>query len=70
MEKGTFLRKRPEKFNPTIQSLLIVLHRNKALHNFCAMGKRSIVEWNIDLEYVLVCLLIFHFIVRSTFLEY
>ena len=34
MEKGTFLRKWPEKFNPPIQSLLIVLHQNKALHNF------------------------------------
>ena len=59
MEKSTFLRKGPNNFNLTIQSLLIVLHQIKALHDFCEKGKRSIVECNIDLEYVLVYLLMF-----------
>ena len=53
MEKG------PKKLTTPIQSLLSVLQQNKAVHNVYKKGRRLIVEYNIDLEYHLLCLPIF-----------
>ena len=50
-----FLKKGPKKFNPSFSILFLsVLHQNKALHNFCKRGRRSIVERSIGLKYALI----------------
>ena len=57
MKKGTFFQKSTLKIYPPSSPhsvpFLSVLHQNKALHNFCKGGQRSIVERNIVLEYAL-----------------
>ena len=55
MKKGTFFEKGAPKISPSPYSIsfLSVLHQNKTLYNFPKRGQRSIVERNIDLEYVL-----------------
>ena len=55
-KKGTFLKKRHQKFHPTSYSIpfLSVLHQNKVLYNFHKRGQHLIVEHNIGLEYALI----------------
>ena len=53
MKKGHFLWKKGTKnlTHPYSIPFLSVLHQNKALYNFHKKGQRSIVEYNIGLEY-------------------
>ena len=49
-ERALFLKKRPHKIQPPFllcNPLSKRSHQNKALHNFCKRGQRSIVERNI-----------------------
>ena len=64
MKKGTFLKKRYQKFHlllPYSIPIPGVLHQNKALYNFRKRGQRSIVERNIGLEYALYSVIIYFF---------
>ena len=58
MKKGHYFEKRAPRFHTHARThahsipFLNILHQNKAFHNFCKKGQRSIVECNIGLEYI------------------
>ena len=47
------MKKKTKIFPPYSIPFLSVLHRNKTLYSFCKRGKRSVVKYNIDLDYTL-----------------